>query len=248
MLSDTIADQGDRLFRWRSYVLLGLAPLGVYAIISSPEPIGAVFGVAAGRAWDVGCIALAFLGLAIRAFTVGHTPEGTSGRNTKAQIAHTLNTTGTYSITRNPLYLANAIVCLAIALFTQSLMFVLVMGMFLIIYLERIIAAEERFLAGEFGDQYREWTERVPVFFPSFSLWHQAQLPFSFRNVLRREYSSFFAIIAAVTVIHYAHEVFGKGETVIGFGWSSFFVFGAVVYLTLRSLKKYSTILDVEGR
>lgn len=247
MLTDTIARQGDWLFRWRSYVLLAFIPLGIYAI-STPEPIEANFGVIADRAWEISCIVLAFVGLGVRMLTIGHTPRGTSGRNTKEQIADTLNTTGMYSVTRNPLYLGNAITYMAIALLTQSLTFSLIMALFLVIYLERIIATEERYLAAKFGDEYRSWTERVPVFFPKFSLWIPPALSFSMRNVLRREYSGFFAIIAAAVAINYAHEAFGEGDTRIGAIWIVFFLFGVTVYVVLRSLKKHTGILTVEGR
>jgi protein-S-isoprenylcysteine O-methyltransferase Ste14 len=247
VLAETIARQGSWLFRWRSYILLAFTPLGLYAI-SSPEPVEVAFGAAADRFWEVGCILLAYVGLGIRVLVVGHAPEGTSGRNTKAQVASRLNTTGMYSITRNPLYLGNAVTYMAIALFTQSLMFVLVLGLFLVIYLERIIAAEEQFLADKFELPYREWTQRVPVFFPRFRLWQGDDLPFSFRNVLRREYSGFFAIIAAVTAIDYSHEAFGEGETTVGLAWGVFFIFGAMVYVLLRSMKKHTAILSVEGR
>ncbi len=63
------------------------------------------------------------------------------------------------------------------------------MLLFLIIYLERIIATEEEFLAGKFGDAYRDWATEVPAFFPRLTGWRAPELPFSFRNVLRREYS-----------------------------------------------------------
>jgi len=247
MLRDTIADQGNWLFRWRSYVLLVFIPLGVNAI-RTPEAVEAAFGSGADLLWELSCIGLAFVGLGIRALTIGHTPHGTSGRNTREQIAETLNTTGMYSIVRNPLYLGNAIIYMAIALFTQNLTFVLTMALFLVAYLERIVAAEERFLAAKFGERYREWTARVPAFVPRPSIWVAPALPFSFRNVLRREYSGFFAIIATVVVIDYAHEAFAEGETQVGLAWSVFFPFGAVVYVVLRSLKKHTALLAVEGR
>ncbi|MDP3898853.1 MAG: isoprenylcysteine carboxylmethyltransferase family protein [Mesorhizobium sp.] len=247
MIGDVIARQGNWLFRWRSYILLGFIPLGALAI-SSPEPVEVNFGQSLDYTYEIACILLAFVGLGIRMFTIGFTPKGTSGRNTREQVAETLNTTGMYSITRNPLYLGNAIIYMAIALFTQSLSFALVMGLFLVIYLERIIAIEERFLAQKFGEDYRVWTERVPVFFPKYSLWTPPTLGFSVRNVLRREYSGFFAIIAAVVVIDYAHEAFAEGEMQIGIAWAAFFLVGAAIYVLLRSLKKHTNILTVEGR
>lgn len=247
MLAHTIERQGSWLFRWRSYVILGLAPLGIYAI-SNPEPIEIAFGSSADRLWEITCLVLAFIGLSIRAVTVGYAPAGTSGRNTRVQIADTLNRTGLYSITRNPLYLGNAVIYMAIALFTQNLMFVLVMGLFLVIYLERIIATEEAFLADRFGQPYRDWTERVPVFIPRLSLWQSPELPFSLRNVLRREYSGLFAIIVAFTAIDYAHEALGEGEVIIGLAWGAFFIVGATLYTTLRSLKKHTSLLNVDNR
>ena len=109
MIANTIARQGNWFFRWRSYVLLGFIPLGIYAL-SFPEPIETLFGATADSAWEMGCILIAFLGLGIRAMVVGQTPAGTSGRNTHGQVAEVLNTTGLYSVTRNPLYLGNAII------------------------------------------------------------------------------------------------------------------------------------------
>ena len=49
-------------------------------------------------------ILISFLGFCIRAYTVGTTPKGTSGRNTKEQKAYVLNTTGIYATVRHPLY------------------------------------------------------------------------------------------------------------------------------------------------
>src|SRR5688500_10759153 len=47
-------------------------------------------------------ILLSFIGLAIRSYTIGTTPQGTSGRNTEKQVAEVLNSTGIYSIVRHP--------------------------------------------------------------------------------------------------------------------------------------------------
>jgi protein-S-isoprenylcysteine O-methyltransferase Ste14 len=247
MISELIARQGDFLFRWRSYIILIFLPLGVISAFS-PEFVEVRFGQAADWAFDAACLALAFIGLGIRMVTVGHTPKGTSGRNTANQVADTLNTTGMYSLVRNPLYLGNAVIYMAFALFTQNVCFVLVMGLFLVIYLERIIATEEKFLLAKFGEEYRQWAVRVPAFIPDFSLWSPHTLPFSSRNVLRREYSGFLGIIAAMTFFHYLREFLAEGETIMGTAWLTLLTFGAVVYLVLRTLKKRTTILDVPGR
>ena len=66
MIADSIARQGSWFFRWRSYVLLGFAPLALL-VITQPEPIETAFGQVADTLFESACIALAFLGLAIRA-------------------------------------------------------------------------------------------------------------------------------------------------------------------------------------
>lgn len=247
MIADVIARQGNWLFRWRSYVVLGFAPLFLLAI-SRPEPIEVAFGTLADSLYEGACILLAFVGLAVRAATVGFVPAGTSGRNTHYQIARTLNTTGMYSVTRNPIYLGNAITTMAVTLFTQDLALVLLMLMFQIIYLERIIATEEKFLTESFGAQYREWAERVPVFFPRFSGWTAPSLRFSLKSVLRRECSSFFAVVVLFFALDQAREVLAEHSTEIDPFWLSAFVAGAAIYLGLVWMKKRTTLLNVSGR
>lgn len=247
MLNETIARQGNWLFRWRSYVIFAFLPF-LALIVQSPEAVETAFGRQADLTYEAACMLLAFFGLGIRAYTVGYTPKGTSGRNTKRQVAESLNTTGIYSIVRNPLYLGNAIVYMAFALFTESLTTILAMALFLVVYLERIVAAEERFLAQKFGDDYRAWAGRVPAFVPRFALWTPALVPFSLRNVLKREYSGFFGIIAAFLLFHYAREIVAEGDMGVDPGWLALLLGGGAIYVVLRTLKRHTRLLNVEGR
>ena len=247
LINEIIARQGGWLFRWRSYVLLGFVPF-MYLAINQPEPIEVNFGSLADSFYGAVCVTIAFFGLAIRALTVGFVPAETSGRNTTEQLAFSLNVTGLYSLTRNPLYLGNAIIYMAVALFTQSIWFVALMLLFLILYLERIIAAEERYLRGRFGEAYLKWASDVAVFIPNFSGWTKPALGFSFRTVLRREYSGLFGIIVTFFVIDSARDflVQNRGET--DADWLAVLIVGAFVYVVLRWLKKHTQVLNVDGR
>ena len=247
MIADSMARQGNWFFRWRSYVLLGFAPLALL-VVMQPEPIETTFGQLADTLFESACIALAFLGLAIRAVTVGYVPAGTSGRNTAKQVADTLNTKGLYSLTRNPLYLGNVVIYMAIACFLQNVWFATLMLLFLIIYLERIIATEEKFLAGKFGNDYREWATEVPAFFPRLTGWRAPELTFSFRNVLRREYSGLFAIIAVLFVLDQSREFLAESKTVLDPNWLAALAAGALAYVLLRWVKKRTRLLNVAGR
>ena len=57
-------------------------------------------------------ITLSAIGFLVRFYTIGTTPQGTSGRNTKEQVATVLNSTGMYSLLRHPLYLGNYFILL----------------------------------------------------------------------------------------------------------------------------------------
>jgi protein-S-isoprenylcysteine O-methyltransferase Ste14 len=247
MITDALARQGGWLFRWRSYLPLVLIPLACLTI-ASPEPVETYFGEAVDDAYELACVTLAFVGLGVRCLTVGYVPAGTSGRNTQKQVAHSLNTTGVYSLTRNPLYLGNAITYIAMALFTQSVYFLLLVVLLLVIYLERVIAAEERFLAERFGDAYRSWAKEVPAFFPRVSGWQAPELPFSWKNVLKREYSGLFAIVVTFVALDYSRDLFAEGETGMDAELLIPLILGALAYIVLRSLKRHTRLLNVEGR
>lgn len=247
MIGEVLVRQGNWFFRWRSYVLLGFTPLFVL-VMTTTEPIEARFGPALDTLYEALCLLIAFVGLGVRAFTAGYVPAETSGRYTKMQIAASLNTTGIYAMTRNPLYLGNAIIYMAVAMFTQNVYFSLMMLFFLVIYLERIIAAEEAFLAQRFGEPYLAWAKRTPVFFPRFSLWRRPELPFSAVTVLRREYSGFFAIIATFFLLDQARGFANGQQTRFDTSWLILFGAGAATYFFLRYLKKHTNVLAVPGR
>ncbi|MBF0254846.1 MAG: hypothetical protein HQL11_06975 [Candidatus Omnitrophica bacterium] len=71
------------------------------------ETLEKLFGEGVDTAWEIFCIAVSFAGLFLRAAVVGVVPKDTSGRNTGGQLARSLNTTGMYSVSRNPIYLAD---------------------------------------------------------------------------------------------------------------------------------------------
>jgi protein-S-isoprenylcysteine O-methyltransferase Ste14 len=116
-------------------------------------------------------------------------------------------------------------------------------------YYERIAFAEEEFLRRKFGAAYTEWAEKTPAFLPRLGNWSRPDLTFSLRKILKREYSGFFALIASFTSLNVLREILvNTRHPQIGIGWVILFVFGLIVYLTLRTLKKKTTLLDAPGR
>ncbi len=184
--------QGEWLFKYRGQLPVLLLVFGLLTFYFQMRN-DALFPVNQ-QLWMFVCLGVSLIGLAIRGYTIGQVPKDTSGRNTGKQIANTLNTTGIYSIVRNPLYLGNFVMYLGIALYVQSIPFLLVFILLFFIYYERIIFTEEAFLRKSFGQSYLDWAAKTPVFFPKFSLWTKNKLRFSLKNVLKREYSGFFSL------------------------------------------------------
>ncbi|MBU6392683.1 MAG: DUF1295 domain-containing protein [Planctomycetes bacterium] len=166
-LRNELEKQGRWLFKWRSYLPLLMLPILLIALRDS-EYLERIAGNLAENIFDGFCIAISFVGLAIRCITVGYVPKGTSGRNTKGQKAKTLNTTGMYSIIRHPLYFGNFIIFLGVTLFVEVWWFNLIAILAFWLYYERIILAEEKFLRQEFGDLYLKWAEKTPTFMLKF--------------------------------------------------------------------------------
>lgn len=246
-LREELEKQGSWFFRWRSYLPLLIIPILLIALRNS-EYLELVFGDTADNLYEGLCIVISFLGLTIRCIIIGYVPEGTSGRNTKGQEAKALNITGMYSILRHPLYFGNFIIFLGITLFVQVWWFILIAILAFFVYYERIIFAEEEFLRKQFGNLYLKYADKTPVFWPNFENWQQPSLPFSFRNVLRREHSGFFAIIASFTFLEIIGDLFVEGRLELNLGWIISFSVGLLIYLALVTLKKKTRLLHGEGR
>jgi protein-S-isoprenylcysteine O-methyltransferase Ste14 len=244
-LQEEFEKTGEYFFRWRSYLPLFMAVLFIPALVQFRYPF-ADRGL--DLAWDTGCLAVAFLGQVVRFFTVGFVPRGTSGRNTLAQVAEVLNTTGMYAVVRNPLYLGNLIIWFGLSLFMKSLWFSTVIILFFTLFYERIIWREETFLREKFGDAFRQWADATPAIIPTFKNWQPPSLPFSWKSAIVREYGTFFAIIATFTVLELLAGLFTYGKLTLEMIWIKLFSGSAVLYLTVRYLKKKTKVLATDNR
>ena len=114
-LFQSMEKQGNYLFRYRGQfpVLLFLIAIP-FIYITNYQAIS----INLKSLFIQSSICISFLGFLIRFYTIGTTPKGTSGRNTKKQVANVLNSSGIYSLIRHPLYLGNYLIWLGIALST----------------------------------------------------------------------------------------------------------------------------------
>jgi len=251
-VKDALVGNGRFLFRWRSLLPLLLLPVLALSLRESAQ-LNRMLGedVETRLAWI--CFAVSLTGLAIRCYTVGYTPRGTSGRGTRHLRADMLNTTGIYSIVRNPLYLGNAVIALGLVMAIKVWWLAAIVVLAGFLYLERIIAAEEEFLAERFGAEYTRWVERTPAFIPRPSLWRPPDLPFSWRTVLRREYHGLLVITVSFFVLDaftdLVFEGMALGEWVQSdYMWPVLLSLSLVVAVVLRVIKKHTRWLHERGR
>ena len=250
--------QGNKWFRYRSYIPLIFLVVGLAIFGYSVWKGNSIFAEYPDykMPFELVCLAVSLLGLAIRIYTVGYTPANTSGRNTKAgQVADELNTTGIYSTVRNPLYLGNFLMWLGIAMLTANFWFVVAFCFLYWIYYERIIFAEEQFLRKKFGDVYLDWTRVTPPFFPKFSRCKKNVYPFSWKKVMKKEKNGLAALFIVFTLFYVAEraiELYVLEKPIGELVQINYITIGCaatcVLYFILKILKKYTKVLDSEGR
>jgi len=245
-LREELIRSGGWLFRWRGYLPLALF-VPVLAGLPGSEPRVATDAV--DGAWEVLCVVVSLVGLAIRVATVGRAPGGTSGRRTLGGPSATaLNTTGMYSVVRHPLYLGNYFQWLGVALMPRNPWVAVTVSLAFWIYYERIMFAEEAYLRRMFGAEFEEWAARTPAFIPDVGRWVSAALPFCWRTVLCREYSGAFALIAAMAFVSLAQDAVAQGRFAPNPVWIGAFTLSAVTYTALALLSRRTKVLRVPGR
>jgi len=244
-LSDHFEASGNWFFRWRSYLPLLL--IGCF-LASLRELKYAGENRMLNSFWEIVSALVGFLGVGIRAYAVGCAPHRTSGRNTRKQIADSLNTTGLYSIMRHPLYVGNTLMWFSVALFAEFWSLAIIILLVSALYHERIIFAEEAFLERKFGESFRDWAVRTPAVWPKFSLWRSPSLPFEWRHALQREYLGLFALITILFAEDIASYWFRLHQFEFDPLWFRSWLIGLVMFTVVRFLRKQTRLLFVLGR
>lgn len=243
-LQEEMEQQGNWLFRYRSYlpIIILFIALGVFLYekkSASLCPTTLYFQMA--------CLLISLVGLVIRIYTVGYTPKNTSGRNVEGQVAEFLNTSGIYSVVRHPLYLGNFFMWLGPAALTANSWFIIAFCFFYWVYYERIMFAEEQFLRRKFGTVYEDWAKKTPAFFPACKKIISSQLTFSWKKVLKKEKNG----LAAVFLIFTLFDIAGKwmnNQTDYNYILILASGISVLLYLLLKYLKSYTTLLEEDGR
>jgi protein-S-isoprenylcysteine O-methyltransferase Ste14 len=237
---DHFGHAGDALFRLRSYLPLLLLPAFILSVRA---------GAGAGRGWVIASQVAGFVvsltGFAVRVFTIGSAPPGTSGRGTRDPYAAQLNTSGAYSVVRHPLYLGNTLVAFGLALFTATWFLPTIVVLASLLYHERICVREEVFLEARFGEQFHAWAGQVPALIPSFARYCPPSGRFCWKKVLAREFHALFVIGAGFLFLDALRHLFVSGQLAVSPAWTALFAATGIVFVILSGVKKWTRLLRV---
>jgi protein-S-isoprenylcysteine O-methyltransferase Ste14 len=181
---------GKFLFRFRSFTPLPLIAL-TFLLFSplSPAP-----------AWTWAGLALAVLGEAVRAVSVGYAGSGTSGRESFLK-AESLNITGLYSLVRNPLYWGNGLIFVGLLIIFANPWALALFVVFLFLQYHFIVLAEESYLQERHGRAYQEYVAAVRRWLPRFDRWAPPAGRFDWKKVLFKENDSCFNLLFGALLI-----------------------------------------------
>jgi len=196
---------GTFLFKYRDAVF----PVVILATIVATRPRFPSGSRSADLWLDVAGILVAALGQALRITVIGYRYIARGGRNRRVH-ADDLVTEGIFALARNPLYVGNILVLFGLFIIWNAPLLYLIAVPFTLIGYMGIVAAEEAFLRGKFGEVYEEYCRSTNRWIPDLRKAPAAlrDIPFNWRRVLLKEYGSWTAWIGTAGILIIAESLY----------------------------------------
>lgn len=201
---------GDFFFKYRNL----LFPTLLVSLFVITKPVYEYFGMAwLEEVKDVLALVVVITGLALRGAVIGYAYIKRGGLN-KQVYADTLVTQGFFGACRNPLYVGNFIIYFGVLLMHGSPWVVLIGMLFFAYVYSAIVAAEEFFLRGKFGEEYAAYCRDVPRWGFKLDRLKEAtkDMEFSFKRVLVKDYSTITNAMIALAGIELLEDVTFRPE------------------------------------
>ncbi len=197
MYQHELARSGKTLFTIRgTYIYIVIA---ISVLIAWKGGAWGPFADAGRNAiWFWASFAVASAGAIVRVITSGFAALGTSGRAKMGAEAAELNTTGPYSLVRNPLYVGRILNFTGLAMLSGSWVFGAIVFLLAVLVYERISVYEEEFLREKFGASHGEWAKSVPALLPRLHGWVSPKYPFWWKRMIWREQNKLFLLATTV--------------------------------------------------
>ncbi|MBV6646852.1 MAG: DUF1295 domain-containing protein [Cyclobacteriaceae bacterium] len=247
-LLEEMESQGSFLFRHRGILPILMLGAGVLVFRFTYESRFLVTLIPFSS-WCYICLGVSLFGLMVRMYTVGHTAFKSSGRNTDGQLAHSLNTSGIYSIVRHPLYVGNFFMWFGIGLLAGNIWFIALFTTVYWLYYERIMLAEEKFLKEKFGSTYIQWAQKTPAFVPAVNRWKPGERRFSWKKVINKEKNGVLALFLVMYLFVILEEWLRNDTLPLTTNlWSVLLGLATCYYLVVKIINKTSGFLDESER
>jgi len=232
--SELLIRFGNFMFRYRNMAFPAVLVLMVAAI-----PPGLFWGGERLDPWlDEAALAFAVLGAALRVLTVGLEYIKRGGLN-KQIYAQNLVTDGMFAHCRNPLYVGNIMLALALLTISARLSVIVIGGALVLLTYISIVAAEEKYLRAAFPGEYEDYCRRTNRWLPDFRGFGEtlANSRFNWRRVLLKESGSIYVwIVAAVLLDGLANQFTLSDPGMLMF--TVLFVTATIAYATIQILKR----------
>ncbi len=243
MYQHEMAASGRALFKIRGNYLISVIVIGAL-IAYCTRSLGPFADAGANLAWFWLSFGVAAAGALVRIVTSGYAAPGTSGVAKAAAVAAELNTTGPYSLVRNPLYLGRILNFTGLAMLSGSWVYGALTLLISVLVYERISVYEEEFLRKEFGPAHADWAARVPFLWPRLHGWVKPKYPFWLRRCIKREDKKVFLLIIAVVLYDFARRGFDVAQLQDHLGWYYVGAGAALVEGVLRILRHFTRTFD----
>ncbi len=232
-----IVQIGDWFFKYRNIAF----PVMLVALFTGLPPTP-FLGSAVIDAWlDMLGLLLALAGSGLRAWVIGLAYIKRGGLDKKVH-ADTLVSSGMFAVCRNPLYVGNALVLLGLFVVHNNPLAYLFGLLFFGVAYWGIVAAEEKFLAEKFGDDYRDYCARVNRFWPNFRNYREAVtgMDFNWRRIVIKDYSTVYTWVVGMIILIAWEHAHWAGASFIDALYSVLIPLGIATALVLlvRILKK----------
>jgi protein-S-isoprenylcysteine O-methyltransferase Ste14 len=229
---------GNFFFRYRNALFPLIFAIGALTLrprIMFDSPVVDRFLVLTG-------MVIALLGQAIRLVTIGFDYIHRGGQDGQV-YAGSLVRGGVYGITRNPMYVGNALISIGMTMhFGSPLGYVVVIPLFLFVY-QAIVAAEEAYLRNKFGAEYDQYEKSVNRYVPALSRLREAftGMRFDWRKSIKKDLGTVVGLTIGLILmpVWRAYFLHGREATEVAAMRALWLTLGVTaLYLVLLKLKK----------
>ena len=238
-----LARSGEALFKVRGKYLkyVGLLSVAIAYFVAAPGPFASE---GFNLAWFWASFGVASAGALLRLVTSGYAALGTSGSNKIGAVAAELNTTGPYSLVRNPLYTGRILNFTGIAMLSGSWVYGALTFLVCVLVYERISVYEEEFLREEFGESHSLWAEQVPFLWPRMHGWKKPKYPFWVRRCIMREEKKIIWLASVVAACDFAQRGFDPSQLPENLVWYYIWAATLLAYMFSRGLRYFTKTYD----